>query len=108
MRSTAARGRQFPLSVTLPEDLRRRLEAQAKRRGLKVATAARTFIAERLNAIDDELELERAERWQRREALRTWERITRTGDRREVSKKQIDRDFAAARRRLAARERRSA
>ncbi len=108
MKSTAARGRQIPLSVTLSKDLRVRLEAQAKRRGLKVATAARTFIAERLDAIDDEQELERAERWQRREALRTWQRITSTGDWREVSKKQIDREFAAARRKLAARARRSA
>lgn len=96
------------MSVTLPTDLRRRLETQAKRRGLKVATAARAFIAERLDAIDDEQELEQAERWQRREALRTWRRIARAGDWREVPKAQIDREFAAARRTLAARARRSA
>ena len=66
---------------------RRRLAAHAKKRRLKVATAA-------------------AEEWQRAQAWATWEKI-KAGDVREASEADIKAVFDAARRRLARRRSRA-
>lgn len=106
VKSTMKRDR-GPLSVTLPDPVRRRLEAQARRRGLKVATAARLMIVERLDELDETMDLEQAERWQLAEVMRTWERI-RAGDWREVPRTVVARSFASARRKVGQRARRTA
>lgn len=81
--SRPAASTRSPLSVTLSEDLRQRLARQAGRRELKLATAARVLLAERLDELDDVEKLRRAEEWQKSQAWATWERI-QAGDRREV------------------------
>ncbi|MGH2500404.1 MAG: hypothetical protein ACRDF0_10005 [Candidatus Limnocylindria bacterium] len=78
-----------PLSVTLPEDLRRRLSVEAKRRKLKLATTARVLIDERIGELEDETELTKAEEWQRSQAWATWEKI-KAGDVREVSWERLE------------------
>lgn len=108
MKSTASRDRKAgrrrapakrpgggPLSVTLPGDLRARLAAQAEKRGLKMATAARVFVQERVTELEDEVELSKAEEWQRAQAWATWERI-KAGDLREVTLEQIREDTRQA------------
>lgn len=73
-----------PLSVTLSDGLRKRLAKQAKRRELKLATAARVLLAEHIEELEDDAQLSRAEAWQRAQAWATWEKI-KSGDVREVS-----------------------
>jgi hypothetical protein len=72
-----------PLSVPLPNELRARLARQASARGLKMATAARVLLDERLRDLEDAHELSQAEEWQRAQAWATWEAI-QAGDRRDV------------------------
>jgi hypothetical protein len=81
-RPDAARARS-PLSVTVSDELRRRLVQQADRRELKLATAARVLLAEHLDELEDSDRLERAAEWQKAQAWATWERIE-AGDRGEV------------------------
>lgn len=78
-----------PLSVTLTPDLRRRLSGEAKKRKLKVATTARVLLDERINEIEDEAQLQRAEKWQIEQAWATWDKI-QAGDRRWVTVKQLE------------------
>lgn len=73
-----------PLSVSLAPDLRQRIEDQARRRNLKLATAARVFLAEHVDELEDATDLAKAEEWQRAQAWATWEKI-KAGDVREVS-----------------------
>jgi predicted DNA-binding protein len=80
-RQTARSG---PLSVALPPDLRERIGAQAKKRNLKLATAARVFLAEHVEELEDSTDLAKAEEWQRAQAWATWDKIT-SGDVRDVS-----------------------
>src|SRR3989454_10247167 len=63
---------------------RRRLAAHAKKRRLKVATAARVFLEEHLSELEDRAELSAAEEWQRAQAWATWEKI-KAGDVPEVT-----------------------
>lgn len=96
-----------PLSVTLPPDLRKRLSGVAKRRKLKVATTARVLIDERISEIEDEAQLQRAERWQLKQTLTTVKRI-HAGDHRWVSMKQMEADARRAFAEAKSRTRRSA
>jgi hypothetical protein len=68
-----ARATKGPVSVVLPDDLRRAVEHEAAKRGLGVSTAMRALVAERLRALAEEAELTRAERWQRAQAWASWE-----------------------------------
>lgn len=62
-----------PVSVVLPDDLRREVQREAARRGLGLSPAVRVLVAERLRELADEAELTRAERWQRAQAWASWE-----------------------------------
>lgn len=68
-----ARASKGPVSVVLPDDLRREVEREAVKRGLGVSTAVRALVAERLRELAEEAELTRAERWQRAQAWASWE-----------------------------------
>ncbi len=105
MKSTAS-GRVGPLSVQLSATERGRLAAHAKKRRLKVATAARVFLDEHLSELDDRAELSAVDEWQRAQAWATWEKI-KAGDVREASEEDIRAVFDAARRRLARRRSRA-
>ena len=84
-----------PVSVVLPVVLRTRIEAEARKRGLKLSPIIRVLVSERIRQIDESAGLTQAEEWQRAQAWATWERL-RAGDRREVSKTQIDAAFGRA------------
>lgn len=106
MKSTVRSKRVGPLSVQMSATERRRLAAHAKKRRLKVATAARVFLDEHLTELEDRAELSAAEEWQRAQAWATWEKI-KAGDVREASEADIKAVFDAARRRLARRRSRA-
>jgi hypothetical protein len=103
VKSTASE-RVGPLSVQLSASERRRLAAHAKKRRLKVATAARVFLGEYLSELEDRAELTAAEEWQRAQAWATWEKI-KAGDVREASLEELHAIIAKARRSAARRSR---
>lgn len=74
-----------PMSIPLSKDLRKRLEKFAKSRELKLATAARVLLDERLKELEDEVELSATEEWQRAQAWASWEKL-REGRERTVSR----------------------
>lgn len=82
-RLSTSRSSRGPLSVPLPPEMRARLAEQAKTRGLKMATAARILLDERLRELEESDALSRAEEWQRAQAWATWEAVQK-GDRRDV------------------------
>jgi len=63
------------MSLPLSKQLRKRLEKFAKSKELALASAARVLIEERLQELDDEVLLTRAEEWQRAQAWATWEKV---------------------------------
>ena len=97
-----ARGDSGSVSVVLPEDLKARVLAEAKKRGLKLSPAVRALLHERVQELDDAEKLSRAEEWQRAQAWATWEKL-KAGDVAEVSKEELDADFDEALRRFPAR-----
>ena len=99
MKSTVKAKRVGPLSVQLPADLKRRLRAQATKRRLKMATAARVFLDEHVAELEDKSELSAAEEWQRAQAWATWEKI-KAGDLREASIEDLHKVVERARKRL--------
>jgi predicted DNA-binding protein len=66
-----------PVSVMLPAELRARLGKQARKRSLKLSTAMRTLLEERLRELEDEDQLSRAEEWQRKQIWAAWEQWER-------------------------------
>ena len=106
MKSTARPKRLGPLSVQVPTALRRRLERQATRRRLKLATAARVFLDEHVTELEDAAELSAADEWQRAQAWATWEKI-KAGDTRWVTDAELDAVFDKARRNSLRRTKRS-
>lgn len=88
----AARG---PVSVLLPSPLRAAVAAEAKRRGLKLSTAIRALVSERIRMVEESEELTQAEQWQRAQAWATWQKI-QSGNRHEVSEPEIDAVFDQA------------
>jgi hypothetical protein len=99
VKSTVKPKRQGPLSVQLPADLKRRLRAQATKRRLKVATAARVFLDEHMSELEQTAELSAAEEWQRAQAWATWEKM-KSGDLREATIEDLHKVVDRARRRL--------
>lgn len=95
-----------PLSVVLPDALRERLVAEARKRGLPLSTAVRVLVAERVKELDEDEELTLADRWQREQAWSTWETL-RAGAIEEASRREIDGDFEAALRTVRRRSRRA-
>jgi hypothetical protein len=106
VKSTAKTKRPGPLSIQLSPTERRRLVAHAKKRRLKVSTAARVFIDEHLTELEDRIELSAAEEWQKAQAWATWEKI-KAGDTRWVTQDEIDAVFAKAKRRSLRRSKRT-
>ena len=90
-----ATGGSVPVSVVLPSELKRRLRAEAKKRGLKLSPAVRVLLGERLHDLAEAEQLSRAEEWQRAEAWSAWERL-KAGEHEEVSRAEIDAEFGAA------------
>lgn len=86
------RARRGPVSVVLPDELRERVAAEAKRRGLKVSSTVRALVMERVEELEDQEQLTRAEEWQRAEAWGSWERFL-AGDRREVTRADLRDDI---------------
>jgi uncharacterized protein YaiL (DUF2058 family) len=66
-----------PLSVPLPATLRKRLARYAAQHQLKVATAARTLLDEKLRELDERSDLSRIEEWQRAQAWTAWQEVER-------------------------------
>lgn len=85
-----------PINFRMPSALRTRLRRFAEERSLGEAEALRLAVAERLNQIDEERELEAAERWQFEQAYASWQRYLRSGRRGAVSRGAIDRIFERA------------
>lgn len=92
-----------PLSVPLPAELRARLAAQAERRNLKMATAARIFLDERVRELEETELLSQAEEWQRAQAWGTWEKI-KAGDEQDVPLERFREHAARALERLSAKK----
>ena len=90
--------------MPLTSELRARIAVQAKKRNLKMATAARVFLDEHVRELEDAVELSRSEEWQRAQAWATWEKI-RSGGRQESSLDEIRAHFVRAKARLARRAR---
>ena len=79
MVAAKGRARRGPVSVALTPELQRRITDEGKRRGLKVSTALRVLVTERLEQLEDEQRQTAAETWQRREAWSTWEKLKKDG-----------------------------
>lgn len=88
--------------MPLPAELRERIAVQAKKRNLKMATAARIFLDEHVTRLEDAEQLSRAEEWQRAQAWATWEKI-QAGDSRDVPMERFEEHTSAALARLRAR-----
>ncbi|WP_437854781.1 hypothetical protein [Sorangium sp. So ce363] len=84
-----------PVSVVLPAELRERVQAEAKKRGLKLSPAIRALLSERVQEIDDAEQLSRAEEWQRAQVWAVWERM-KAGDHDEAARQEIDSIFDEA------------
>ena len=80
----------------MPTTLRSRLRRFAEERSLGEAEALRLALSERLNQIDDERELEAAERWQFDQAYASWQDYLHSGRRGAVGRHAIDRIFTEA------------
>lgn len=91
--------------MPLSPGLRARLAARAKQRNLKMATAARMLLDERLTELEDAQTLSAAEEWQRAQAWATWEKI-QAGDRTDVPMQTFHAHADRARAKLAAKTRR--
>jgi RNA polymerase-interacting CarD/CdnL/TRCF family regulator len=61
-----------PLNFRMPVELRARLREFAKERNLGESEALRLIVSEHLAQADDERELELAERWQLKQATKTF------------------------------------
>jgi hypothetical protein len=102
--TTSSAKKAGPLSVPLPPALRARLRRQAEKRQIKMATAARVLLDERLSELEDAVALSQAEEWQRAQAWATWEKIS-SGDARDVPMARFAAHAARAVRKIARRGR---
>jgi hypothetical protein len=68
-----------PLSVPLPDSLRKRLKRHAAKHHLKLATAVRSLVEERLSELEQSEQLTRAEEWQRAQVWAAWEQLQAEG-----------------------------
>lgn len=63
--------------MPLPAELRARLVRYAAKKQLKVATAARTLLDERLGELEEREGLSEVELWQRAQAWASWDTLKR-------------------------------
>ncbi|MGK3998425.1 hypothetical protein [Sorangium sp. So ce1024] len=84
-----------PVSVVLPAELRARVQAEAKKRGIELSPAIRALLSERVQELDDAEQRSRAEAWQRAQAWAVRERMN-AGDHDEASRPEIDSRFDEA------------
>jgi hypothetical protein len=98
MAKTTAARRSGPVSVVLPAALQQRIDTQGKRRGLKLSTALRALVTERLEQLEDEERQTASEVWQRQQAWSTWEKVKK-GPPEEATSAALAGVFSAARRR---------
>ena len=66
-----AASREGPLTIRLPDALRRRAQRYARSRNLQLAGAIRAILSEHLDEVEGDEQLTRAERWQRDQAWAT-------------------------------------
>lgn len=66
-----------PVSVAINTEQRKRLAAEARRRGLGVSPTIRTLALERLGEIQEEAQVARARQWQLERAREIWDAIER-------------------------------
>lgn len=92
---TAERRPSVPVSVAIDPTDRASFLAEGKRRGLGLSPTIRTLAKERLTALDDARQRERALVWQTARAVRIWERFA-AGAEREVPQAEIDAIFDRA------------
>jgi len=92
---TADRRPSIPVSVAIDATDRASFLAEGKRRGLGLSPTIRTLAKERLTALDDTRQHERALAWQTARAIRIWERFV-AGTEREVPQAEIDAIFDRA------------
>lgn len=97
-----------PISLAVTADQRRRLAAEARRRGLGVSPTIRTLALERLAEIEEEGQLARAEKWQLERVRELVDEIARGGKRHSVSRREIDAIFDEATRQAGARRKEDA
>lgn len=64
-----------PFERPTPAELRNRLTRYATQRQLKVATAARSLLDEKLKELDEREDVSRIEAWQRAQAWASWEEV---------------------------------
>ena len=102
--SSSGGSRPTRLSVRLSARQRQGLAAQAKKRKVTPATAARILCDEHLSELEDRAELSAAEEWQRAQAWATWEKI-KAGDVPEATLGELHAMVAKARRAASARPR---
>lgn len=84
-----------PVSVVVSAEQRRRIAAEAERRGLGVSPTIRTLALERLADIGEERQLARARKWQLEQALKVIDEIQR-GNVPEVAWSEIEALFGKA------------
>jgi len=81
-----------PVSVVVSTEQRKRLGAEARRRGLGVSPTIRTLALERLAEIQEEHQLAHARQWQLERAREIWDAIER-GEAAEASWEEIEQLF---------------
>jgi len=84
-----------PTSLRMSRGLLRRANRFARSRNLKLATALRILVTERLDELDQDAQLTRAEKWQRAQAWGTAKSLV-DGSAREVSWDDLRADYQAA------------
>jgi predicted DNA-binding protein len=85
-----------PLNFRMPVDLRARLRKFADGRSLSESEALRLIVSEHLAEVDDDRELELAQRWQFKQALKTF-RDDIAGKVKTVPWEELEQVFADAR-----------
>jgi hypothetical protein len=88
----------LPTSVRLPRGLLARASRYARLRHMKLATALRTLVSERLDELEQDAQLSRAEQWQRAQAWTTAQSVA-DGSAKEVTWTELRADYEVAARR---------
>jgi hypothetical protein len=88
----------LPTSVRLPRGLLARATRYARLRHLKLAAALRTLVSERLDELEQDAQLSRAEQWQRTQAWAAAQSVA-DGSAKEVTWAELRADYEAATRR---------
>ena len=94
-RSKRASTPRSPINFRMPTALRARLRRFAEERGLGESDALRLVVSERLDEVESDRELQAAERWQFKQAYKTFQRILR-GEEKYVEPREIEQSFDRA------------